>query len=221
MSKVINVGVIGCGRIAQMMHLPYLQQLDEYNLYSICDISAHVVDEVGRLFAVDESRRFTDIDAMLSDPALEAVIICTKDHYEPAIKAAKAGKHMIVEKPLAYNVRQAREMIEAAKENKVIMMVGYMKRYDPGFTIEFTHPYFKNQCAAVKILEDDGAKGSIESLIVPNHEEEYICELRHFYDCITNGKIPYTTAEDAIEDLIMTDEMVRMAAAMNRIDKNE
>ena len=133
MGKLINIGVIGCGQIAQIMHLPYIEEMENFQLYSICDISRHVVDKVGEKYHLPENRRFTNVDEMLSDGNLEAVVICTNDHYEPGVKAAKAGKHMIIEKPLAFNLAQADEMIAEAKKSGVIIQVGYMKRYDPGF----------------------------------------------------------------------------------------
>lgn len=129
----INVGVIGCGQIAQIMHLPYICENENFNLYSICDLSKLVIDKVGELYHIPEERRFTDMDLMLADETLDAVIICTKDHYEPGVKAAKAKKHMLIEKPLAYNLAQCDEIIALAKENNLILQVGYMKRYDPGF----------------------------------------------------------------------------------------
>lgn len=133
MDKKINVGVIGCGQIAQIMHLPYITDSEDFHLYSICDLSAFVMEKVGEKYHVPADRCFLDMDAMLADPALDAVVICTKDHYEPGIKAAKAKKHMLIEKPLAYSVAQCDEIIALAKENNLVLQVGYMKRYDPNF----------------------------------------------------------------------------------------
>lgn len=133
MAKVINVGVIGCGQIAQIMHLPYLQELDKFSLYSVCDLSRSVVKNVGQKYHIPESRQYTSMDEMLADENLDAVVICTKDHYEPGVKAAKAGKHMLIEKPLAYSLAQADEIIAEAKKSGVVLLVGYMKRYDPAF----------------------------------------------------------------------------------------
>lgn len=131
--RKINVGVIGCGQIAQIMHMPYIHDSDHFNLYSICDISGLIVEKIGEKYGIPKSRRFLNMDDMLADKNLDAVIICTKDHYEPGVKAAKAGKHMIIEKPLAYSVAQCDEIIDLAKKNNVVLMVGYMKRYDPNF----------------------------------------------------------------------------------------
>lgn len=138
MGKTIKVGVIGCGQIAQIEHLPYLQESQDFELYALCDLSRSVVEKLGGIYGVPEERQFTDMDKMLADKELEAVVICTKDHYEPGLKAAKAGKHMLIEKPLAYNLWQADEIIEEARKNQVVLMVGYMKRYDPGYE------YFKD-----------------------------------------------------------------------------
>ena len=355
MDKKIKIGVIGCGRIAQMMHLPYLLQLSsKFEIYSLCDISNTVVQEMGRRYKVPYDRCYTEMDAMLSDGELEAVVICTKDHYEPVIKAANAKKHILVEKPLAFNLRQADEMIAAAKANNVLMMVGYMKRYDPGFVyafskikemdinfarvhayagafditddlydfvkaddlskeiidqgaedmktamleqigkenegyllnynsylgvvshvtvlmrqlfgrgkllfakrsgqrhvlalydcgpfvctlessmqplhtwneyievfstnrnvrVSFTHPYLKNQSAKVEISEDvTGTKHFSDCTITPSHEESYLCEWLHFYDCVRNNQQPYTPAEDAREDIAIADEIIKMLIA--------
>lgn len=133
MDKVLKIGVIGCGQIAQIMHLPYLQELDSFEIYSLCDLSPFVLKKLGEKYCVPTQRRYTDIDEMLSDPVLDAVVIATRDHYEAGVKAAKAKKHMLVEKPLAQNLAQADEIISHAKENGVVLLVGYMKRYDPAY----------------------------------------------------------------------------------------
>lgn len=134
MGKTIKVGVIGCGQIAQIMHLPYLQELEAFEIYSLCDLSPAVIGQVGKKYGVPPERQFTDMDALLSDPVLDAVVVCTRDHYKAGVKAAKAKKHLLIEKPLAQNLEQADEIIALAKENGVVLLVGYMKRYDPAYT---------------------------------------------------------------------------------------
>lgn len=133
MSRKVKVGVIGCGQIAQIEHLPYLRESLDFELYSLCDLSDMIVQAVGEMFGIPADHRYTDIDKMLADDQLEAVIICTRDHYEPGLKAARAGKHMLIEKPLAYSLAQADEMIQEAERHNVVLMVGYMKRYDPNY----------------------------------------------------------------------------------------
>ena len=134
---IINVGVIGCGQIAQMMHLPYITHDEHLRLYSICDISQNILDNVGAKYHVPAEHRYLDAGEMVKDDKLDAVVIATNDHYDPAVKAAKAGKHMLVEKPFMYSVAECDEVIALCKENNLILQVGYMKRHDPGFQYAF------------------------------------------------------------------------------------
>lgn len=131
--KNYHVGILGCGQIAQIMHLPYLHDMPGWTVHSLCDISADVVQKVAEKYHVPEANCYTDYDRFLEDQALDVVLICSKDHCEPAVKAARAGKHIFVEKPFGFNLDQAEQMADAAEAAGVKMMVGYMKRYDPGF----------------------------------------------------------------------------------------
>lgn len=133
MEKSIRVGVLGCGQIAQIMHLPYIHDLDGLCVHSLCDISRETVEKVGAKYHLPAQNLYTDYDAFLQDSELDAVLICSKDHCEPAVKAARAGKHVFVEKPFGFNLEQAQAMVDAAETAGVKLMVGYMKRYDAGF----------------------------------------------------------------------------------------
>jgi predicted dehydrogenase len=130
-TKTIGVGVIGCGEIAQLMHLPYLQELPEFRIAALCDISAGTVAALGDKYGV--SSRYTDYRALLADPAVDAVVICTYDHGEIVLDAIRAGKHLIVEKPLAFTPEEARPLVETAEESGLVALVGYMKFYDAGY----------------------------------------------------------------------------------------
>ena len=131
MNKVINVGVIGCGEITQIAHIPYLKELPEFSVYAICDISERVLNAVGDRFGVE--KRFVDYKDLLEHPEIDAVLISNMDHAEPAIAALNAGKHVMTEKPMAFNLEEADMMIDAANKNNRKLMVAYMKRYDPGY----------------------------------------------------------------------------------------
>ena len=73
-------------------------------------------------------RNFTDLDAFLSDPELDAVYISTTNdkHHDEAIAAAKAGKHILCEKPLALNVEDAQAMIDAARAADVVLATNHI-----------------------------------------------------------------------------------------------
>jgi predicted dehydrogenase len=126
----IKVGVIGCGSIAQIMHLPHLEALEGFEIGAVCDLSPQLLQKVGDRYQV--ARRFTDYhDLVRTD--VEAVLVLTPLHSDEAIAAARAGKHILVEKPMCTSLQEADEMIQAAEDAGVKLMVGYMKRYDPGY----------------------------------------------------------------------------------------
>jgi predicted dehydrogenase len=129
----LRVGVIGCGLVAQVMHLPYLRELDDrFEIAALCDLSREVLDAVGDYYGV--ARRYTRWQDLL-DEELDAVMIFTagSHHAPPAIAAAQAGRHVFVEKPMCYTLREADAMIGAARDAGVVLMVGNMKRFDPAY----------------------------------------------------------------------------------------
>lgn len=126
----IRVGVIGCGEISQIMHLPFLRALPEFELAAVCDVSPTVLDGVGERYGVRARYdRFEDL--VVGD--VDAVVVATPDHVAPSLAALAAGRHLLVEKPLAFDPDQARAIVDAAAAAGVVAMVGYMKRYDPAF----------------------------------------------------------------------------------------
>lgn len=133
MDKKLNVGIVGCGQIAQISHLPYLQELHQFNISAICDLSPAMVDELGNKFHVPN--RYTDFNDLVKQENLDIVLVTNKNHAQPAIAAMEHGKHVLVEKPMAFNLKLASDMIEASKRNKVKLMVAYMKRYDPAYQL--------------------------------------------------------------------------------------
>ena len=131
----LRMGVIGCGEIAQIMHLPFLRELkDLFEISAICDISSHLVNQIGDIYHVKD--RYTEYNNLLAHGNIDAVaILSNADHAEIAVAAAQAKKHIFIEKPLCFNLEEADAVIRAAKENDVTLMVGYMKRYDPGYQL--------------------------------------------------------------------------------------
>lgn len=130
----LKMGVVGCGAIAQIQHLPHLRQRDDlFEIAGLCDLSAGLLDALGQEYHVPPERRFLDYRRML-DTDLDAIIVCPAGSHAPAtIAAAEAGKHAFVEKPMCHTVREAEAMVEAARAHGVVLQVGYMKRHDPGY----------------------------------------------------------------------------------------
>src|SRR5436305_14850453 len=102
MSQRLKVGVIGCGVIAQVMHLPHLLELDElFELAAMCDISEPTARACAERYG--NPKTFTRWEEMLSEP-LDAVLVLTSGSHAPAgIAAARAGLQVMVEKPMGLN----------------------------------------------------------------------------------------------------------------------
>jgi predicted dehydrogenase len=129
----IRVGVVGCGLVAQLMHLRYLDELaDRFEIAALCDISAGTVDAVADRHRV--GRRFTDWREMLDAVRLDLIMVLTNaSHAEPALAALARGLHVFVEKPMALSIGDADRMIAAASAAGRSLTVGYMKRHDPAY----------------------------------------------------------------------------------------
>jgi len=133
-TKRLRVGVIGCGTVAQIMHLPYLRSLpDLYEIAAICDLSPSLLRVIGEQYGVPENRRFTRYTDLLAAEVDAVIVLSAGSHAPQVIDAAKAGKHILVEKPLCFTLREADEIIAAVRQAGVKLMVAYMKRYDPGY----------------------------------------------------------------------------------------
>lgn len=129
----IGIGVIGCGEIAQLMHLPIIHELPELKIAALCDLSQTVLEALGSQYGV--AGRYRDYHDLLADPAVEAVVICTFDHGPVVAAAIEAGKHFIVEKPLAFTAEEAEPLVAAAEASGLVAIIGYMKLYDPGYRL--------------------------------------------------------------------------------------
>lgn len=145
MNETIKVGVIGVGAVAQIMHLPYLYELDDlYEVTAIADIMPETVQVVGDFYHIQ--RRYADYRELLATDVQVVLILTGGSHRPVVLDALAAGKHVFVEKPLCFNVREADEIVAAAEAGDRTVMVGYMKRYDPGYR------YAQRQVAAMTDL---------------------------------------------------------------------
>lgn len=132
--KRLRVGVIGCGTVAQVMHLPFLRSLPElFEIAAVCDLSASLLRYIGELYGVPEQMRFLDYRQLVASDLDAVLVLSAGSHAPQCIAAVQAGKHVLVEKPLCFTLREADEIIAAAKQANVKLMVAYMKRYDPGY----------------------------------------------------------------------------------------
>jgi predicted dehydrogenase len=128
----LRVGVIGCGGIAQMMHLPFLaERPDLFSIEALADLNDRSLELCGQRYHV--ARLHTDYRRLLEEKIDAVVIVCGGSHRQPVVDAARAGKHVFVEKPLGENLQEVDEVARAVESAGVTLMVGYHKRYDPGY----------------------------------------------------------------------------------------
>lgn len=127
---MINFALVGCGRIAKR-HADLLGRgaVDGARLSAVCDVDP---DAVGRFAAQYSVPGFTDLEAMLSAPNIDAVTVLTPSgmHAEHAITAANAGKHVVVEKPMALRLSDADAMIAACDRAGVKLFVVKQNRFN-------------------------------------------------------------------------------------------
>lgn len=122
----LGVGVVGCGNIAKV-HLEQLVKQQDAALVGICDIVPEKVSQVSAQYDVPG---YTSYDELLARPEVDAVLIATPNyhHREATLQAFAAGKHVLVEKPMARTVRECDEMIAAAEAAGRKLGVGHVLR---------------------------------------------------------------------------------------------
>ena len=130
--RPLRVGVLGCGPISQAAHLDACVKARNAELYAVCDLAKDLVEKMAARF--EPRRAFTDYEAMLADPAVEAVVVAVADqfHVEAAVRALDAGKHVLIEKPLGATVAECERLAARARGSDRVVQVGTMKRFDPG-----------------------------------------------------------------------------------------
>ena len=124
----LRVGLVGCGLIAQVAHLPNLRALDDlYEVVALCDLSAESVEFAARRFP--DAVRFSRAEDLLSEQLDAVMVLTTGDHAPLVVAAVEAGMHVFVEKPLCLSIVEGREILVAAERAGVRVMVGYVRRY--------------------------------------------------------------------------------------------
>jgi len=131
MTQVLKVGVIGLGYFGAR-HAQLYAEHPAAELVGICDLGS---ERLAAVAASTGARGFEDFHELLAVPGLEAVSICLPDrlHEAAAITAAKAGKTVLLEKPLAHTATAAGRIIAAVEANGTRMMVGHILRFDPRY----------------------------------------------------------------------------------------
>jgi predicted dehydrogenase len=130
-NRELHVGLIGAGSIAQIVHLPILVDLPGACVDAVCDIDYPKAAAIaGRL---DIPKVYRDETQLFADADLDAIVICTPNHlhHRQVVAALQAGKHVLVERPLALDARGAEAAVQAAEKAGRALVVAYNNRYRP------------------------------------------------------------------------------------------
>jgi predicted dehydrogenase len=149
---MLKVGIVGCGGIGLKHSMAY-QSHPKSELVCVCDMVKEKADVRARDLGV---KAYYSVEEMLASEAeLDAVGVITADHlhFEPVMEALDAGKHVLVEKPLSLNIKEAEQMVKKAQEKDVKLAINYNRRYSKS--------YLK-----AKEYVDDGTLGEIRYIIM-------------------------------------------------------
>ncbi|MCC7551025.1 MAG: Gfo/Idh/MocA family oxidoreductase [Methanobacterium sp.] len=128
MNKV-NVGVVGVGAMGHN-HVRVYTRLKNANLLAVSDLMKGTLAEVSKKY---NTVGFVDYDNVLKMPEIDAVSVCvpTTYHYEVVMSAIEQGKHVLVEKPIAFTLKEAKKMVRAARKEGVKLATGHVERFNP------------------------------------------------------------------------------------------
>ena len=117
--RTVNVGVIGVGAMGEN-HVRVYHKMDEANLIAVSDVNERALKKIERKYG---AKGYTEYSELLENPDIEVVSVCvpTTFHHAVVMEAIKNKKHVLVEKPIAFTLKEAEEMIAAAKEAGVIL----------------------------------------------------------------------------------------------------
>ncbi|RKJ43985.1 gfo/Idh/MocA family oxidoreductase [bacterium 1XD8-76] len=123
----IKIGVIGCGKIAQVRHIPEYAANPHVEIAGFYDLNRERAEELAEKYG---AAAYASYEELLADGEIDAVSVCAANnaHAEISIAALKAGKHVLCEKPMAVMLEECEEMVAAAKEAGKYLMIGQNQR---------------------------------------------------------------------------------------------
>jgi len=133
MERIVNVGIIGCGGIANGKHMPSLHALPNVRMVAFCDIIVERAEKAAKEFGTPDAKVYTDYKELLKDESIEVVHVLTpnREHADITVDALYAGKHVMCEKPMAKSAADAQRMYDAAVATGKKLTIGYQHRQKP------------------------------------------------------------------------------------------
>jgi len=129
MQSPLRVGVIGCGRVTALRHLPALSRLDDAEVVALADTDAACLKQVADRFHI--RNRYPDVRALLKDAMVDVIAVCVPVpfHADIALAALDAGKHVFIEKPLTVTLAEADRVRDRARQVNRKVLVGFNFRW--------------------------------------------------------------------------------------------
>ncbi len=133
MDRIVKVGIIGCGGIANNKHMPSLAQVENVQMVAFCDIIAKRAEKAAKDFGTPDAKVYTDYKELLKNAEVEVVHVLTpnREHADITVDALYADKHVMCEKPMAKTAADAKRMVEAAEATGKKLTIGYQHRQKP------------------------------------------------------------------------------------------
>ena len=124
---MFGIGIIGCGKIAQVRHIPEYAEHKDAKLLGFYDINQERAAALAKQYG---GTAYATVEELLANPDIDAVSVCAANfaHAELTIAALNAGKHVLCEKPMAITLAECEAMVEAAKKNGKYLMIGHNQR---------------------------------------------------------------------------------------------
>jgi predicted dehydrogenase len=128
----LQIGIIGCGGIANNKHFPALSKLNDLcELVAFCDIIEERATKAAKEYGTTNAKTYTDYKKLLNDDSIDVVHVLTPNvaHCPITVDAFAAGKHVMCEKPMAHTSADAKKMLDAAKRAGKKFTIGYQNRF--------------------------------------------------------------------------------------------
>ena len=131
MDRIVKIGIIGCGGIANGKHMPSLKKIKNVQMVAFCDVIEERAVKAAEEYGVEGAKVYTDYKELLKDRDIEVVHVCTpnRSHAFISIEAMEAGKHVMCEKPMAKTYKEAKEMLDASERTGMKLTIGYQSRW--------------------------------------------------------------------------------------------
>jgi len=126
-----NIGIIGCGGIANGKHMPAIKEVDRADMVAFCDLDIAKAEKAAKEYGTKDAKVYTDYKQLLKDKSIDICYVLTpnRSHADLSCDAMLAGKHVMCEKPMAKTAADARRMVQVAKETGKKLTIGYQHRH--------------------------------------------------------------------------------------------